>query len=120
MAVTWKNGVLIMTAQGDGVSGRKNPTPLSYNADGTPVTPLATTVNWLNQMIDSITVVASADTWTVVLSDQGGSEIWRFTNTLSGNRGQTFYTDGLYTAGIVLTTASNITKVIMTTKTVQW
>lgn len=116
MAVTWKNGNLVMTAQGDAVSGRP---AVNYgvNGDGSWTVNPATQVVNLQQRVTTINIHPSAASWVVVLTDQGGSVVWSTDGSTATS--YDFYGD-LYFNGIVLQTATNITRVSMSVESIQW
>lgn len=116
MAKSWRNGLMILDGQGQGFNGR-SPETYACNADGSFVTSPAVAVQNLNQRITSITVDASASSWVVVLSDQAGNVI--FSQKGAAASGDTFAVE-IDTVGVVATTLTNVTRVILKAEPIQW
>lgn len=115
VAVTIAKGVIQMTSAGDGVSGRPVP-DVRVNPDGSWVTNPATLVQHLQQRVNSITIDPSG-AWAVVLTNQDGSVVWSGEGTATSS----FFTAGIWDFnGIVLKTATNITRITMTFDYIQW
>ncbi len=116
MAKSWKNGAMILDAAGQGFSGRPV-VDYTRNEDGSWVTNPAQSVTSTQTRVRSITVDPSAAAWVVVLSNQDGSVAW--TQKGAAATGDTFKVCIDFN-GVVLTTATNITRVILETESVQW
>ncbi len=116
MAVTISRGIIQMTSQGDGVSGMPSP-DVRLNPDGSWVTNRSTLVQNLAQRVNSITIDPSAASWVVVLSHQSGKVAW----SGEGNSQQSFFVAGIFDFnGIVLTTATNVTRVTLAFDPIEW
>jgi hypothetical protein len=116
MAKSWRNGVMTLDSASQGFNGRPT-VDYSTNADGSWVTNPATSVASLNQRITSITVDPSASSWVVVLSDQDGNVIWSEKGAAA--TGDTYIVD-IESHGVVATTLTNITRVILRADPIQW
>lgn len=110
MAKSWSNGIMILdgAAQGFGVDTASGPT--SSSSTGLVSSYIR---------VKSITVDASADAWVCVLSNQDGSVAWTAKGSATGDRGGTFDVGQLDFRGIVLTTATNLTRVILSTESIR-
>lgn len=116
MAVTISRGTIQMTAQGDGVSGQPAP-DVRVNPDGSWVTNRSTLVQNLAQRVNSITIDPGSSSWVVVLSNQNGKVVW----SAEGTTANSFFAAGLWDFnGIVLTTATNVTRVSLAFDYIQW
>jgi len=107
MAKSWQNGTMILdsAAQGFGVDTASGPNSTSQ---------IGLTNSWIRAT--SITVDPSAAAWVVVLSNQDGSTVW--TQKGAAATGDTFKVC-LDFKGIVLTTATNITRVVLSTESIR-
>lgn len=116
MAKRWTNNVMVLDTQGNGFNGRAS-RDYTTNANGTWTTNPATQLASTQTKVNSITVDPSAGSWVVVLSDTAGNVV--FTQKGAAATGGTF--EGLwFFDGVVATTLTNITRVVLSTESVQW
>lgn len=116
MAKSFRNGLMTLDSAGQGFNGRTAET-YATNADGTFVTNPAIGTQTLNQRITSITVDPSAAAWAVILTDQDNNVIW--SQDGAAKTGDT-YKVMIDTHGVVLNTATNITRVVLSVELIQW
>lgn len=107
MAKSWSNGIMILdaAAQGFGIDTASGPTSSSQ---------IGLVSSYIR--VKSITIHPSAASWAVTLSHQDGSVAW--SNQGADARGDS-YPIMLDFRGVVLTTATNITSVVLSTESIR-
>ena len=118
MSVTIQHGVIQMTAANDAIPGRATPPNTAVNPDGSWVVNPANQINPCQMRVNSIVIDPSSTAWAVTLTGFTSSNA---VFSAEGSTQATFYAEGPYDFnGIVLKTATNITRITMTFDYIQW